>query len=70
MDELPVPQGRLTRLAARVAPAILLIAAAISSWYLVYEVIVVRDVGSNPNFWAGERLLAYAAFILAPALTF
>lgn len=54
----------------RVAPGLLLVASSIAAWYLVYNMIVVRDVGSNPNFFAGERLLAYAIFILAPALTF
>lgn len=54
----------------RVAPGLLLVASSIAAWYLVYNMIVVRDVGSNSNFFAGERLLAYAIFILAPALTF
>ncbi|HEU4793712.1 MAG TPA: hypothetical protein VFS96_08640 [Nitrolancea sp.] len=65
-----MPSGRWSPIAARVAPVLLLIAAAISAWYLVYDMIVLRDVGSNPNFFAGERLIAYAVFILAPALTF
>lgn len=70
MELLRVPSGRWTPLASRVVPVLLLIAAAISSWYLVYDMIVVWDVGSTPNFFAGERLLAYVVFILAPALTF
>ncbi len=65
-----MPSGRWPPIAAGVAPVLLLIAAAISAWYLVYDMIVLRDVGSNPNFFAGERLIAYAVFILAPALTF
>ena len=70
MERLPLPSGRWASLAARVVPVPLLIVSAIAAWYLVYDMIVVRDVGSNPNFWAGERLLAYAVFILAPTLTF
>lgn len=70
MELLRLPSGRWTPIASRVAPVPLLIAAAISAWYLVYDMIVLRDVGSNPNFFAGERLIAYAVFILAPALTF
>jgi hypothetical protein len=70
MERLLLPSGRWASLAARVVPVPLLIVSAIAAWYLVYNMIVVRDVGSNPNFWAGERLLAYTVFILAPALTF
>lgn len=58
------------RLLTRVVPALLLIAAAIAAWGAVYYWIVVADVGAERDFWAGRRLAAYAAFILAPALTF
>lgn len=46
-----------------------LLASAVS-WLVVYYLIVVRDVGSIGYFWANERLIAYGAFILAPAVTF
>lgn len=70
MELLRLLNGRCPPLVARVATVLLLVASAIAAWYLVYDMIVVRDVGSNPAFFAGERLLAYAIFILAPALTF
>jgi hypothetical protein len=40
------------------------------AWSVVYYLIVVRDVGTLASFWAPWRLLAYVAFILAPAITF
>lgn len=43
---------------------------AISSWWLVVWLVIERDVGSERFFWAPERLLAYAAFLAAPAVTF
>lgn len=49
---------------------LLVIAACIVAWLLVYDLIVVRNVGAIRSFWAPERLLAYVAFILAPGLTF
>lgn len=41
-----------------------------AAWYLAGLLIMVYDIGSEPDFWATERLLAYALFVLAPALTF
>ncbi len=58
------------RLVKRLVPVTLLAIAAIATWGLVYELIVVEDVGAIGDFWAPRRLLAYAAFILAPLLTF
>ncbi|MBX6341842.1 MAG: hypothetical protein IRY97_05240, partial [Thermomicrobiaceae bacterium] len=58
------------RLLKRLVPVTLLAIAAIAAWGLVYELIVVEDVGAIGDFWAPRRLLAYAAFILAPLLTF
>lgn len=58
------------RLLSRILPRLFLILAAVMSWGLVYHLIVVRQVGSIADFWATERIVAYAAFILAPALTF
>lgn len=40
------------------------------AWTAVYYLIVVRGVGANENFWAHERVMAYVAFIVAPAVTF
>lgn len=40
------------------------------AWLVVYDLIVARDVGAQSGFWAPERLLAYGAFVLAPAITF
>ncbi len=40
------------------------------SWLAIYYLIVVRDVGSITYFWSNERLVAYGAFVLAPAITF
>lgn len=46
-----------------------LLASAVS-WLVVYDLIVVRDAGSRVDFWSAERLVAYGAFVLAPAITF
>jgi hypothetical protein len=46
-----------------------LLASAIA-WLIVYELIAVRDVGAQTDFWATDRLIAYGAFVLAPAITF
>ncbi len=46
------------------------ILASVVAWLVVYDLIVVRDVGSRTDFWSPERLLAYAAFVMAPAITF
>ncbi len=40
------------------------------SWLVVYDLIVVRDVGSQSGFGTPERVVAYGAFVLAPAITF
>ena len=40
------------------------------AWLMVYYLIVVRDVGSRTDFWSAERLMAYTAFVFAPAITF
>lgn len=58
------------RFFTRVIPALFLIAAAIAAWGAVYYCIVVADVGAEHDFWAGRRLMAYGAFVLAPTLTF
>lgn len=54
----------------RILPVTFLIALAALAWLLVYVMVVVRDVGSVSGFWAPERLIAYVAFIAAPAATF
>lgn len=41
-----------------------------TAWYLVYYFIVVRDVGAISSFTDPSRILAYVAFIAAPAITF
>ncbi len=46
------------------------ILASAISWMVVYNLIVVRDVGALTDFWSTERLIAYGAFVLAPAITF
>ncbi|HVX30689.1 MAG TPA: hypothetical protein VHA53_09440 [Nitrolancea sp.] len=43
---------------------------SVIAWSFVYYLIVVRDVGTSASFWAPWRLVAYAVFILAPAITF
>lgn len=43
---------------------------SVIAWSFVYYLIVVRDVGTSDSFWAPWRLVAYTAFILAPAVTF
>ncbi len=46
------------------------ILASVVAWLVVYDLIVVRDVGSGTDFWSPERLVAYSAFVMAPAITF
>lgn len=46
------------------------ILASSLAWLVVYDLIVARDVGAQSGFWAPERLLAYGAFVFAPAITF
>jgi len=46
------------------------ILASAVAWLVVYDLVVVRDVGSRTDFWSAERLVAYGAFVLAPAITF
>lgn len=58
------------RLFTRLVPIVFLIVSALAAWGLVYDLVVVRDVGAVRDFWAPQRLLAYAAFVLAPGLTF
>jgi len=58
------------RVLGRLALAIVWLAASATSWSLVYWLVIRRNVGAVPDFWAPERLLAYACFVLAPALTF
>jgi hypothetical protein len=57
---------RLSRAFMRVV----LVLGAACAWALVYHLIVIRDVGHVAGFWAPTRLAAYAAFVLAPGLTF
>ena len=40
------------------------------AWAQVYALVVVRDVGTETNFWAPVRIASYLSFVLAPALTF
>ena len=40
------------------------------AWSVVYFLIVVQNVGTTESFWAPWRLVAYLAFIIAPAITF
>lgn len=58
------------RIVARIVAGLTLAIAGVAAWYLAGRLIVTYDVGSVPDFWATERLLAYGLFILAPALTF
>src|SRR5690606_18175177 len=58
------------RLVIRLIPILFLIVAAVVSWTIVYYLIVVADVGAERDFFAPRRLVAYAAFVLAPILTF
>uniref|UniRef100_A0A7C1XDS4 Uncharacterized protein n=1 Tax=Thermomicrobium roseum TaxID=500 RepID=A0A7C1XDS4_THERO len=46
-----------------------LIATALA-WSLAFSLVVRENVGVLQDFWAPERLLAYGAFLVAPALTF
>lgn len=55
---------------ARGLRPVFLALAAILCWLLVYELVVVQNVGAIGNFWAPQRLLAYVAFVLAPGVTF
>ncbi len=58
------------RTVARILASLVTASAGVAAWYLAGLLIVTYDVGSVPDFWAAERLLAYGLFILAPALTF
>lgn len=44
--------------------------ASVICWVVVYDLIVLRDIGAPGDFWAPERMGSYVAFILAPAVTF
>ncbi len=46
------------------------LAATVLAWGLVYSLVVRENVGAVQDFWALKRLLAYGAFLIAPALTF
>ena len=54
----------------RVLGWILLVIATAISWVGVWSLIVKVDIGSEPEFFAPMRILAYAVFVLAPLLTF
>ena len=58
------------RTVARILAGLAMASAGVVAWYLAGLLIMAYDVGSVPDFWASERLLAYGLFILAPALTF
>jgi hypothetical protein len=58
--------GPLARIIARCSWLI----ASVIFWVIVYDLIVVRDVGSLRDFWAPARVGSYVVFILAPAVTF
>jgi len=58
------------RTVARILAGLAMASAGVAAWYLAGLLIMAYDVGSVPDFWASERLLAYGLFILAPALTF
>ncbi len=58
------------RIVSRALTLICWLLASGIAWFGVYDLIVLRDVGSNQDFWANERLIAYGIFILAPAITF
>lgn len=58
------------RTVARILAGLAMTSAGVAAWYLAGLLIMAYDVGSVPDFWASERLLAYGLFILAPALTF
>jgi hypothetical protein len=55
---------------ARFLVGSVLLVAGGAAWYLAGLLIMAYDIGSEPDFWASERLLAYVLFVLAPALTF
>lgn len=57
-------------MARRVFPVVASLTAAVLAWGAVYQLVVVENVGTLRDFWAPQRVLAYAIFILAPALTF
>ncbi len=46
------------------------ILASAVAWLVVYDLVVVRNVGARTDFWSAERLVAYTAFVMAPAITF
>ncbi|MCM8748340.1 hypothetical protein NET02_04215 [Thermomicrobiaceae bacterium CFH 74404] len=58
------------RTVARILAGLAMASAGVAAWYLAGLLIMAYDVGSVPDFWASERLLAYGLFILAPVLTF
>ncbi len=46
------------------------LAGTLALWRVLFWLVVERNVGAIADFWAPERLLAYAVFIAAPAATF
>ncbi len=46
------------------------LAGTLALWRGLFWLVVERNVGAIVDFWAPERLLAYAVFIAAPAVTF
>lgn len=51
-------------------PRLLWLATVVTAWTLVVVLITVRNIGEIGDFWAPERLAAYAVFVLAPVVTF
>lgn len=58
------------RVLGRLALAIVWLTGSAISWSLVLWLVIVHNVGARNDFWAPERLLAYALFVAAPAFTF
>lgn len=58
------------RILGQIISRLLWLAAVITAWIVVYALIVIRDVGEIGDFWATDRLVAYAVFVIAPAITF
>lgn len=57
---------RLSRALTRMCWMIALVIA----WSIVYYLVFIRNVGTVEAFWAPWRVIAYLAFIAAPATTF
>ncbi|MCX2726868.1 hypothetical protein OO015_05095 [Thermomicrobium sp. 4228-Ro] len=58
------------RVLGRLALAIVWLSGSATTWSLVLWLVITRNVGAIADFWAPERLLAYALFVAAPAFTF